>query len=98
MKVITHYAPPTPHDLEALKESLQQTGRGMASLAALAGDNQWRKYTGGKQPRAVSVQMAFFIAARLELDEAQLEKVYARMSKIGCDLELGEALGITQPA
>jgi hypothetical protein len=98
MKAITHYAPPAPHELEALKDSLHQTGRGMATLAALAGDNQWRKYTGGKQPRAVSVQMAFFIAARLELDDAQLEKVYARMSEIGCDLELGEPMGSALPA
>lgn len=93
MKAITHYEPPAPQQLEALKNQLQQTGRGMAALAGLGGDNQWRKYTGGKQPRQASIQLAFFIAARLELDEAQLEKIYARMRIMGCDLELGEAVG-----
>lgn len=67
MKIISHYGPPAPGALEALKNELGRTGRGIAELAALAGDNQWRKYTVGKQPRQVGVQLAFFMAARLEL-------------------------------
>lgn len=98
MKAITHYDPPTTHDLEALKDELHETGNGMAALAGLGGGNQWRKYTGGAKPRQVSVQLAFFMAARLELDEAQLQKVYARMRAMGCDLELGEPVAVGSPA
>lgn len=98
MKTITHYDPPSTHELEALKGELNETGNGMATLAGLGGGNQWRKYTGGAKPRQVSVQLAFFIAARLELDEAQLQKVYTRMRAMGCGLELSEPMEAGSPA
>lgn len=39
MKIISHYEPPAPGALDALKNELGRIGRGMAELAALAGDS-----------------------------------------------------------
>lgn len=97
MKAITCYEPPAPHQLEVLKHHLQETGRGMATLAGLSGDNQWRKYTGGKQPRQASLHLAFFMAARLELDDSQLEQIYERMRAMGCGLEFSESISSPTP-
>jgi hypothetical protein len=81
------YAPPTPADLRRLKESLDATGDQMAELFGLAGNNQWRKYTGGEAPREMGLQMLFFGAARLELTDEEVERVLARMRAIGADVK-----------
>jgi hypothetical protein len=95
MKAITFYEPPSTADLVSLKKRLHLTGTGMAALAGLGGDNQWRKYTGGTQPRQLSLQFAFFLAARLELSEEELERVFARMRDLGCAIELEESVSET---
>lgn len=77
------YTPPSTEDLQRLKDDLGYTGEEMAVLAGIAGSNQWRKYTGGAEPREVSLQMLFFIAARLELDPDAFEAVLQRMNAIG---------------
>jgi len=82
------YSPPTPEDLRKLKEQLGFTGEQMASLFGLAGNNQWRKYTGGEQPREMSAQMLFFALARLELDEKSIERVLGRMREAGATIDL----------
>ncbi|PLT20477.1 transcriptional regulator [Ralstonia mannitolilytica] len=82
------YSPPTPDDLRKLKEALGYTGEQMASLFGLAGNNQWRKYTGGEQPRDMSAQMLFFGLARLELDEKSIERVLERMRTAGATIDL----------
>ncbi|HET9642734.1 MAG TPA: XRE family transcriptional regulator [Burkholderiaceae bacterium] len=64
-----HYTPPTPEQLRALKQRLGFIGEQMAQLFGLAGNNQWRKYTGGAAPREMNLQMLFFAAARLALDD-----------------------------
>jgi hypothetical protein len=90
------YTPPTPDDLCRLKGELKLTGEQMAELFGLAGGQQWRKYTGGQQwrkytggqdPRDMSLQMLFFAAARLELDGDSIERVLARMRRIGAAVD-----------
>lgn len=83
-----HYVPPAPQDLRQLKEALGFTGDQMAALFGLAGNNQWRKYTGGEQPREMSPQMLFFAMARLELDEGAIERVLGRMRQVGAVIDL----------
>lgn len=92
MQRIKHYQPPTTEDLAQLKAQLKAagmkaTGDEMADLAGLSDGRQWRKYTGGAQPRELSAQMLFFIAARLTLSDDQLQTVYAKMREIGATLD-----------
>lgn len=82
------YTPPKPDDLQRLKNDLGRTGEEMAELFGVAGGQQWRKYTGGAQPREMAPQMLFFGAARLALSATELERVLARMRDIGADVEL----------
>ncbi|WP_084084920.1 hypothetical protein [Cupriavidus sp. USMAA2-4] len=58
----------------------------MAELFALAGGQQWRKYTGGESPRVMGEDRLFYAAARLTLSEEELARVYAKMRDIGADL------------
>lgn len=81
------YTPPSTSDLATLKHELGYTGEEMAELASVAGGQQWRKYTGGQQPRTLSIHMLFFIAARLSLTPEELERVAAKMREIGGDVE-----------
>lgn len=85
------YTPPTPTDLQHLKAQLGYTGEQMAALTSIAGGHQWRKYTGGAQPRDVNLHMLFFVAARLTLSSAELRAVAGKMQEIGGDLDV-EAL------
>ncbi|SQH39536.1 Uncharacterised protein [Salmonella enterica] len=50
MRLIKDYTPPTPEDLNQLKDKLGYTGAQMADLAGVASNSQWRKYTGGESP------------------------------------------------
>ena len=81
------YTPPSTTDLQRLKDELGYTGEQMAELASVAGGQQWRKYTGGAEPRALSLHMLFFIAARLVLRPADLRAVGEKMRQIGADIE-----------
>ncbi len=83
-----NYKPPSTQDLATLKHSLNLTGAQMADLFGLAGDHQWRKYTGGQQPRPMSMQMMFYAMARIELDEATVNRVIERMRKAGVTIDL----------
>ncbi|MDI9690290.1 XRE family transcriptional regulator, partial [Burkholderia cenocepacia] len=53
------------------------------------GGRQWRKYTGGEEPRDISPHILFFAAARLELTPEEFERVLARMRSIGATIDLG---------
>lgn len=55
--------PPTPEDLNQLKEQLGYTGTQMADLAGVASNSQWRKYTGGESPRAISPHILFYCSS-----------------------------------
>lgn len=85
------YTPPTAE----LKQTLGLTGQQMAEFASVAGGAQWRKYTGGAQPRAVNLHMLFFMAARLTLDDAQLARVRDAMQAMGA--QVGAIDGLTMP-
>lgn len=86
MRLINDYAPPTPEDLNQLKEQLGYTGTQMADLAGVASNSQWRKYTGGESPRAMSPHILFFIAAQLALNDNELNKILEKMREIGAKL------------
>ncbi|ECH5262716.1 helix-turn-helix transcriptional regulator, partial [Salmonella enterica] len=75
MRLIKDYTPPTPEDLNQLKETLGYTGAQMADLAGVASNSQWRKYTGGESPRAMSPHILFFMAAQLTLSEDDINKI-----------------------
>lgn len=83
MRLINEYTPPAPEDLERLKSELGYTGNQMADIAGVASNSQWRKYTGGAEPRAMSPHILFFMAAQLALDEAELKRVVTKMIEIG---------------
>lgn len=89
MKRIQRYDPPSAGDLARLKEELEFTSSQMADLAGLAQGAQWRKYTGGIQPRELSQHMHFYMAALLTLSDAELGKVIDRMRSQGAEVELG---------
>ncbi|KMK11691.1 hypothetical protein ABW06_20435 [Pluralibacter gergoviae] len=86
MRLINDYTPPSPEDLETLKERLGFTGNQMADLAGVASNSQWRKYTGGAEPRAMSPHILFFMAAQLALDDSELTRVLAKMKELGASL------------
>ncbi|KVC84635.1 hypothetical protein WI76_07730 [Burkholderia ubonensis] len=81
------YTPPSPEDLSSLKSNLGKTGKQMAELAWLAGDQHWRKYTNPHNPRQMSAHMLFVMMAQLELDEKSIERVIARMRSVGAMIE-----------
>ncbi|MCG5072296.1 XRE family transcriptional regulator [Paraburkholderia tagetis] len=76
------YTPPTPEDLRNLKIELGYTGEQMASLFGLAGNNQWRKYTGGQEPRAMSLPMLFLAGALLNRT-ATVDQVFDWCRSVG---------------
>lgn len=89
MKRIEHYTPPSAAALARLKETLGFTSPQMADLAGLAQGAQWRKYTGGAEPRALSQHMHFYMAALLTLSDAELARVFATMRGHGAAVEVG---------
>ncbi|HBC5219935.1 TPA: helix-turn-helix transcriptional regulator [Serratia marcescens] len=87
MRLINEYTPPTPEDLEKLKSELGYTGTQMADLAGVASNSQWRKYTGGAEPRAMSPHILFFMAAQLSLSPQELDKIIDKMASIGATIK-----------
>jgi hypothetical protein len=69
------YVPPTPESLHAQKLRLKKTGEQMAEMYGLAGNNQWRKYTSGQEPRPMSLPM-LFLAGALQNRTATVEEVF----------------------
>ncbi|NIF20280.1 helix-turn-helix domain-containing protein [Candidatus Pantoea multigeneris] len=87
MRLINDYSPPTTDDLTNLKETLGYTGNQMADLAGVASNSQWRKYTGGESPRAISPHILFYMAAQLSLSEDELTRVLKKMQEIGAEIK-----------
>ena len=85
------YTAPSPDDLNALKAEIGFSGEQMAELASVAGGQQWRKYTGGAEPRALNMHILFFMAARLVLSPEELERVAEKMRAVGADVGVIEA-------
>ena len=82
-----HYKHPPAQSLADLKNTLGRTGKQMADLCWLAGDQHWRKYTNPREPRPMSAQMLFTMMAQLELDGAALERIYERMRQAGAEFQ-----------
>lgn len=87
MRLINEYTPPAPEDLENLKLGLGYTGTQMADLAGVASNSQWRKYTGGAEPRAMSPHILFFMAAQLALGDKELSLIINKMKEIGAQIK-----------
>lgn len=87
MRLINDYTPPTPDDLNHLKEQLGYTGTQMADLAGVASNSQWRKYTGGESPRAMSPHILFFMATQLALSDKELTAIINKMREIGARID-----------
>lgn len=85
-----NYTAPTPDDLRNLRDELGKTQAEMADFVNVAGGQQWRKYTGGANPRQMSFHLLFFTAARLELDADQFGRVLERMRELGAGVDLSE--------
>ncbi|MCU7850057.1 MAG: XRE family transcriptional regulator [Candidatus Thiodiazotropha sp. (ex Lucinoma kastoroae)] len=81
------YTPPTPENLRAIRDDLGLTQSSMADFVNVAGGQQWRKYTGGQSPRHMSFHMLFFLAARLSMNDSNLNKVYKKMIDLGATIE-----------
>lgn len=87
------YTPPTPQDLQRLKDELGLSSVQMAELFGLSSGRHWRSYTGGTDIRSVSAPTLFFAAARLELDEATIARVLERMRQAGASIDLSADAG-----
>ncbi|ALK30841.1 MULTISPECIES: hypothetical protein [Burkholderia] len=85
--MVLKYFPPTPEDLRALKTELGFTGEQMAQMFGLAGNNQWRKYTGGADPRPMALPM-LFLALALQDRAATVEQVLEKCRKVGASIEI----------
>ena len=91
--LLTHYIPPSAEDLNELKKSLGYTGEQMANLAGVASASQWRKYTSGVNPRAISPHILFFIAAQLTLNKTTLDTIVSKMKEVGATINDNESQG-----
>jgi hypothetical protein len=80
------YTPPTTDDLIRLKDRLGKSSSEMAEYVGLSGGNQWRKYTGGAEPRNMGYHMLFHVAAREVLSDKQIEAIENIMRDIGAEL------------
>lgn len=89
MKRIENYSPPTAERLAQLKKDLDYTSQQMADLSGLAQGGQWRKYTGGSDPRTLGQHMHFYMAALLTLSEDELARIAETMRAQGAVVELG---------
>ena len=81
------YTPPTPNDLQVLREWLCLTQSEMADYVGVAGGQQWRKYTGGTNPRQMSFHMLFYVAAKQVLTDEEMQRVLDQMRAIGAHVE-----------
>jgi hypothetical protein len=81
------FSEPSTEDLADLKRRRNATGKEMAELFWLGGDHQWRKYTGGNEPRKMNPHMAFLGAARMALTPEEFDRVLKMMETFGAHVE-----------
>ncbi|WP_429499950.1 XRE family transcriptional regulator [Paraburkholderia youngii] len=74
---------PSTEDLTDLKRRRNATGKEMADIFWLGGDHQFRKYTGGKEPRKMSFHVAFVGAAQMALPPEMFNLVLQEMATFG---------------
>ncbi|MBR8214700.1 XRE family transcriptional regulator [Burkholderia vietnamiensis] len=87
---MTTYTPPSPEDMERLKQELGKSSTEMAELFGISTGRQWRKYMAAdaNNSRDMGMHMLFFAMARLELDAATIERILNRMRAAGATIEL----------
>ncbi|MCG5073045.1 XRE family transcriptional regulator [Paraburkholderia tagetis] len=87
---MSHYTPPSPEDMERLKQELGKSSTEMAELFGVTTGRQWRKYmsTDSSNTRDMGMHMLFFAMARLELDSPTLERILDRMRAAGATIDL----------
>jgi hypothetical protein len=85
-----NYIPPTPEDMERLKQELGKSSTSMAELFGVSSGRQWRKYMAAdaNNQRDMGLHMLFFAMARLELDAETIERVLNRMRSAGATIEI----------
>ncbi len=91
MKAFRNYVPPAPAALATLKAQTGMTGNELADAIGLADGRQWRKYTGGADPRTMSPALLFMLASRLTLSDGEIDRVIARMRSIGASFDFEDA-------
>jgi hypothetical protein len=84
------YTPPTPENLQRLKDELGFSSAQMAELFGLSSGRHWRSYTGGADIRSVSASTLFFALARLKLSPEAIEQVLDAMRELGATIELDQ--------
>jgi hypothetical protein len=96
-----HYTPPTPEDLDRLKDELGYSSAQMADLFGVANGRQWRRYTsksdGLANHRDMGLHMLFFAMARLQLSPEVIEAIVQRMRSAGAAVDLSVPDGDPQP-
>lgn len=85
------YTPPSPEDLQRLKDELALSSADMAELFGLSSGRHWRSYTGGQDIRHVNMQTLFYAMAQLELDQASIDRVLDRMRRAGATIDFNDA-------
>ena len=83
-----HFTPPTPEDLERLKQELGYSSTQMAELFGVSNGRQWRKYTSSTDRRDMGLHMLFFAMAKLEFNAEAIERVLDRMRQAGAQVDL----------
>lgn len=86
------YTPPTPDDLDRLKEELGYSSSQMADLFGVATGRQFRRYTSKSEDtmnkRDMGMHMLFFAMARLQLSPEEIEVIVKRMRAAGATVDL----------
>lgn len=77
------FSEPSTEDLAELKRRRNATGKEMAEIFWLGGDQQFRKYTGGHTPRKMGPHVAFVGAARMALTDEEFNRVLQFMETFG---------------
>lgn len=88
------YKAPTADDIERLKKELGKDGAQMAELFGVKGNRAFRRYTSrstiDENKREVGMHMLFFAMARLVLPPEDIERILARMRKVGAQVDFSE--------
>ncbi|WP_052469106.1 hypothetical protein [Pseudomonas massiliensis] len=88
MNFLAHYTPPTAAQLNDLKQRTALTSNQLAAMADLTIGGHWRRYTGGDEPRPLSLKMHFMLAALMTLTDDELGRVAATMREQGAEVQM----------
>ena len=89
------YEPPSAEQVEKLKKELGMDGNQIADLFGVSDRRAFRRYTAkdAKNKRQISAYMLFFAMSRLELSDEAIERILARMRKVGATIDLSASAG-----